>query len=651
MNSEILAYDIETDGFLEDLTKIHCINIYSTKTHKHTRYDQISNPIEEGVIRLAQSDVAGHNVIGFDEPALRKLYPWFPTYWKEDRKVIDTRVWASCTYPNIKDIDFGLYRKGRIPASLIGKQTLESWGYRLGILKGEFAKETDWKEWSPEMSDYCEQDVLVTLKLLDRLEQSDTSWEQIQLEMDVFEILNRQMRKGVLFNVRAAEELYTNLNAKREKLREQLQEDFPPFYKRKGRCVEPKRTQNKYTKAGNLTKNYIGRVAGAEYQPIELVEFNPASTAHVARMLMSKFEWIPKEFADAEAVPAELQVHYDRLGVMEETTPKIDEEIVSRLDVPELAPLKNFLTLNKRCGQIAEGKQAWLRCYNEDTNRIHGVINQFGAVTGRCTHFKPNLAQVPAGYSPYGSECRSLFIVPPGFKLIGCDADGLEARCLAHYLAPYDGGAYIKVLLEGNKADGTDGHSLNRNRLGFTGKNGRDEAKTWFYAFLYGAGNKLLGINAIVNEAYADYKGDPAKLGAKLRAKFLNAFPGLKKLTEAVKKAAKRGWLKGLDGRRIPIRSQHAALNSLLQSAGAVIMKKALVLADNTLRHTDYHPGTDYEFVLNVHDEYQVECHEGFTQKVGKILKQAIVRAGEHFNFRCPLDADYDIGDNWSQTH
>lgn len=385
-------------------------------------------------------------------------------------------------------------------------------------------------------------------------------------------------------------------------------------------------------------------------QKIELTEFNPSSSLHIARMLMAKFNWKPHEFTEKQTPSPELEHQMQRLGIESNTTPEINDEILKRLSYPEAKPLAEFQMLKKRIAQLGNGQQAWLKHYNKDTHRIHGAVNQFGAVTGRCTHFNPNLAQIPANRSPYGVECRSLFTVPEGRKLVGCDADGLEARCMAHYIYPYDKGKLVKVILEGKKEDGTDIHSMNRNIVGLQS---RDIAKTYFYAFLYGAGVLKLGMTLMEDEAYTDYDGDPAKLGAVKKKKFEKGFTGLEKLIKAVKKAADRGFLIGLDKRKIPVRSKHSALNALFQSAGAVVMKKALVIADQDIQAQGLVPGKDYEFVLNVHDEFQAEVKDvkGYPDLVGTCMQESIRKAGEYYNMKCPLSGSYDVGATWAETH
>jgi DNA polymerase I-like protein with 3'-5' exonuclease and polymerase domains len=348
------------------------------------------------------------------------------------------------------------------------------------------------------------------------------------------------------------------------------------------------------------------------------VDFNPASQEHIAEMLIKKYGWEPEEYTKKTGKPM------------------VNEVILGKLDYPEAEILTEFLTLNKRVGQIAEGKQAWLKSVTEE-GKIHGAVNTMGAVTRRMAHFKPNLAQVPAPYSPYGPECRGLFGPRPGWKQVGIDADGLEMACLGHFMAPFDGGDFIKVFKEGDKSKGTDQHSINAGILSLS----RDDAKTWFYAYLYGAGNGKLGAIAKKSVAY----------GGKMRRTFEKGLPALGTLVEKVKlKAKNHGHLLSLDKHPIPTRSLHSALNTLCQGAGAIIMKKALIIFDAALQ-LQYVPGVDYEFMLNIHDEWQVECRPEIAETVGKLGCQAITAAGEHFNFRCPLSGSYDVGDTWADCH
>lgn len=597
----MLIFDAETNGLLEEVTEMHCLVIYDTDTDTLYTYDPQSKPIEQGIRKLAGADlICGHNVIGYDIPVIKKLYP---EIWAEFKgKVRDTLVMARVTYPDIGSGDFARYRGGLLPAKLIGSYSLEAWGYRMGHFKGDYGKQDNaWETWDEEMTKYCQQDVRVTYELWTRMEKKNVSPECLELEHRVAEIIQGQVENGFLIDQNKMKELSGLLAAKRAELAQELTPLIPPIIMKNGSVFTPKRD--------NPLKGYV---AGAPMTKIKYVNFNPGSRNHVAKALKILHGWEPQEFTD-------------------NGQPKVDDETLNKLPYPEAKKIAEYMMVTKRLGQIIDGAQAWANYINKRTGRIHGGVNTNGAVTGRMTHMNPNLAQVPAGYSPYGHECRSCFIVPPGYKLVGCDADGLEARCLAHFMARYDNGAFIDVILNGSKKDGTDVHSMNAKALGMS----RDDAKTWFYAFMYGAGDELLG------------DGSKA-LGAKRRKKFMKALPALAKLVKAVQDRVKQTkCLRGLDGRILPIRSQHAALNTLLQSAGALIMKQALIFTFDRLTEE----GIDFKFVCNIHDEFQMEIREDQAERAGQIAKQAIQDAGKHFNFRCPLDGSYDIGNNWSETH
>ena len=287
--------------------------------------------------------------------------------------------------------------------------------------------------------------------------------------------------------------------------------------------------------------------------------------------------------------------------------------------------------LQKRIGQLYEGQNSWIKKYNKVTGRMHGEVVTNGAVTGRMTHNKPNVAQTPSLKSPYGAECRSLWTVPAGKKLVGVDVSGLELRMLAHYMALHDGGVYGREVVEG------DVHTANMEAAGLSN---RDQAKTFIYAFLYGAGNQKIG--SIV--------GKGARHGGILKKRFLEGLPALNKLIRGVTKKAKTtGTLKGLDGRPLNIRHQHAALNTLLQSAGALVCKRWAVECEDEIIRRGWQDRV--LFVANIHDEIQFEVDEEIAEEWAKIAVECIVRAGQYFNIRVPLTGDANVGNNWKETH
>ena len=298
--------------------------------------------------------------------------------------------------------------------------------------------------------------------------------------------------------------------------------------------------------------------------------------------------------------------------------------------MPEAALLVEYLTLNKRLGQIGNGKQAWLKA--EKNGKLHGRVNPMGAVTSRCTHSNPNMAQVPSVGAPFGEECRALFTVPEGYSLLGADASGLELRCLAHYMSRHDGGKYGLEILEG------DIHTANQKAAGLPE---RSQAKTFIYGFLYGAGDAKTG--SII--------GKGAKEGKAIKKKFLAKTPALAKLREAVNTAVEdKGWIKGLDGRVIPVRYPHAALNTLLQSAGAIICKRWYVEIVKALQANKY-TEEDVAIVAFIHDEVQIKVRKSLEDEIGMLVVRAMQETEQYYKFRCKLDAEYKYGRNWADTH
>lgn len=615
MSGDTHVFDIEANDLLDGVTKVHCLVIYSYMKARTFRFNDQpdSQPtdgrIEDGLRFLAEADVLiGHNVIFYDIPVIRKLYrSWSP----KARTIRDTMVMTQLVWGDLMDKD-ALQRK--IPPGLWGNHGLGAWGHRLGILKGTYGEtENAWAVWSQEMEDYCHQDVLVNKALWELIKKQKYPELPVEIEHQFAHLMQRQMVNGVGIDVQKVEQLYATICKRRLELETELQEIFPArvqkmkkpeYYVAEGEQFSTKAQARK--KFGAKVKIKDGPLR-QKHHP-----FNPSSSDQVADRLMAKYGWTPEEFTPTGR-------------------PKVSEEILETLPYPEIKPLVEFIMLVKRAGQIAEGDQAWLKVVKD--GRIYGRINTGGAVTRRCTHSKPNLGQVPRVGSPMGQECRALFIPRQGWKMVGWDASGLELRCLAHYMAAYDKGAYGKVILEG------DIHTVNQEAAGLPT---RDNAKTFIYAFLYGAGDAKIG--SIV--------GGGASEGKRLKNTFFKKIPALKSLTEDVKAAVKkRGWLRGIDGCRLPVRAQHSALNTLLQSAGAIVMKQAAIIQDRYIRTSGLIPGVHYNHVLNVHDEVQIECLPEYADMIGQHGVAAIRSAGKELGFRCPLDGEYKIGNNWAETH
>jgi DNA polymerase I-like protein with 3'-5' exonuclease and polymerase domains len=438
------------------------------------------------------------------------------------------------------------------------------------------------------MIDYCINDVNLTDILWKNFSGRLPDPNSIWLEHQIANICNRQEYYGIAFDETKAVELYTELAGRRDELEGELKEIFGSWIINEG------------TRRNEL------------YSKVKIIEFNPNSRQHIAKRLKELRGWKPKEFTPTGEA-------------------KVDETILSKLKFPEAQKMTEYLMLNKRIGQLAEGDQAWLKLVKQ--GRLHGRVNTMGAATSRCSHATPNIAQVPNLNAPYGEACRTLFTADRGEKLLGIDVSGLELRCLSHYLSLYDDGEYGKKLLE------EDIHTVNQEAAGL---DTRDQAKTFIYGFLYGAGDQKIG----------EIVGKGSTEGKKLKSKFLSELPALRKLRKKVQtKAQDFGAIKGLDGRRVPVRSKHAALNTLLQSAGAIICKRWVIESHKLLEENGFKCGEDYSQVAFVHDEIQLTVKEEHADKIGKLCTEAIKVTGDRYGLRIPLTGEYKVGNNWAETH
>ena len=557
--------------------------------------------------------VVAHNGINFDLPVLEKLGLPVVT------QIHDTIIMSRLTYPNMMVQDAN--RKS-IPPRLKGSHSLKAWGYRLRKLKGDFGEDTDWKEYSDEMGKYCIQDVEVTYALYNKLIMRGIPEEAIWLEQEFARIISRQEKYGVYFDMEKAKNLHITLLEEVERAEKELVQTFTPL-----QTWTPKPYPKiAFKKDGTKSQVLLTQEAlgchynnSGEWGYFKEVAFNPSSRQHIARWLSEVYGWKPTEFT-------------------EKGSPIINETTLESLTFPEGKILAHYFNVKKLLGQLAEGDNAWLKMVEKD-GRIHGRVNTLGAVSRRCTHSSPNMAQVPSGRAYKGHEARTLFTVPKGKKLVGCDADALELRTLSHYMASFDAGAYGRIVDQGKKEDKSDVHSVNQRAFGVPT---RDDAKTTIYAMMYGAGDvKLASVLG----------SDKAEDGRKLRENFLRGTPAFKRLLDAVANTYKQnGHLKALDKNPYHIRSSHSALNTLLQGAGALVMKYYLIFLDQNLAKK-YTTGKQYEFVLNVHDEVQIECDESIAEDVAKIAEASFDDVTKHLNFRIPLRGSADIGDSWADTH
>lgn len=721
-------YDVESNGLLNTLDRIHCLVMRDVDTRETFRYRRLDvdhpgvpdpdnagqwlyppteaqDNIAEGVERLMDADERiGHNIAHFDEKAVRIV---FPNYAPKGI-MTDTLVLSRMIVPDTKTGDSVLAARGKLPGNLIGSHSLDAWGYRLGKSKGDYAKVMmklgldPWASWNPHMEDYCENDIDVNEILYHAIVQEMPPNTAIDLEHQIHEIVGQMQENGYFFDEAAAKKLAQELETTRDKYVADVKAKFGSWYRpvRKkvvhaqwddpnginaakkyespdvtwgedhsravwGRMVFPKATYRNH-------KTLSDRDAGCPYVPIERVDFNPGSRQQIIDRLTTIYNWEPHEFTEAG-------------------NPTVDDAVLIKLakTIPEAADLSEILFYNKLLGQLSSGAGSWLHWYNKDTRRIHPYTNTGGTVSNRCAHNRPNIGQVPSikdakidyegvvwdgddrldlkpdqyvvvkpakpdkdgkvllkgRYGDFGYECRDLFYTPDtynGFQWdqVGVDLSGIEFRMLAEVCYEFDKGELIEVVLSG------DIHQINMDSTGITN---RSTIKRVLYGLLYGAGDWKLG------HTIDPYATDAAKkaLGAQVRAKLMRGLPALASAIEKAKGEAERGYLIALDGRRLPARSPHSALNLRLQGNAASVAKKWVCLTDDFAYDKGWKHSWegDYAMLAFVHDEIQTAVKTEYAEEYAKLCCDAAAKAGEFFGIHCPLAAEAKIGGSWADCH
>jgi DNA polymerase-1 len=461
------------------------------------------------------------------------------------------------------------------------------------------------------MQHYCEQDIEVTSALYNYFTKQKFDPRSVELEHKFAQVMSLQERFGFPFNERAAYALVNELKAKRSEIEEHLHEVFPP--------VEEERWSEK---TGKQLKTRV-------------TKFNPASRQQTAERLKQKYP----------------EITFDKT---EKGSPKVDDDVLEKLGVnyPEAKLLAEYQLLNKRIGQISEGKEAWLKhCQTYQDHKIHGRVITNACISGRVAPKSPNMAQVPSVGHAYGAECRALFYAPEGWVLVGADASGLELRALGAWLAHYDGGEYAALVSNPDR----DIHFHNACLFGIHSadvleipKATRDLSKRLIYCVLYGGGAKKTG-SIILPEGNEDQQ---YKKGKETINTFYENLPAIKKLKDNIDKAlSKRDYLIGIDGRQLQIRSKHSALNQLLQSTGAILMKKATTILYEDLLNKNFKFFDDWGFCVFCHDEWQILTKPEHANTVATAAVDSIAKSGQYFKLLCPFTGEFKIGKNWEETH
>lgn len=610
-----VVFDIEGDGLYETITQVWCICTRDLDTGEERSFPP--SDIASGLQYLSScSTLVGHNIIDFDLPVLRDLCDWRPA---DGTSIVDTLVLSRLSNPD-----------RRVPAGYTGKSgphSLDVWGYRVGKYKPEHE---DWSQYSPEMLARCQSDVLINTLVYTKLmeELSDHKWgDSVWIEHVVARIMSEQARTGVCFDVTAAEKLIEKLIGEIAAVDAQLDPVLPVRWLQfKTPITKP------FKKDGTYTQQVINWLYDSDYLVDEVQVCGPFSRVVPEKMNTNSDKQL-KEFLLSQGWEP-IAYNYDKDG--NPTSPKLefsddDDDGIS----DELGKLIKY---RKMCSHRKSQVEGWLRNVRSD-GRLTSYANPLGTPTGRMRH--SNVVNVPKAkkYVPFGIEMRSLFIAQPSRVLVGYDAAGLELRMLAHYMNDLN---FTEAVVNGREEDGTDIHTVNQKLAGLPT---RDAAKTFIYAFNYGAGDAKLGAIA----------GGDAGLGLSLRREFLRNLPALDKLIRGVKRASSRGYLVGLDGRKLWVRrnpvtgelQKNKALNILLQSAGAIVMKRAMIYLDEWVACE----GLEAVKVLDMHDEAQWEVYPTDVDRFKELAEMSLVKAGEYFKLNVPLAATAKVGKNWAETH
>lgn len=598
--------DLEANGL--DPTRIFCIVCIDIDTLQEYIFKE--GELSEFIQFYTRVDTwIGHNFLCYDLPALRKiLHVNIRT-----ETVVDTLILSRLFNP-IRS----------------GGHALDNWGTLLGDAK---LKHEDWTVFSPQMLDRCIQDVRLTIKVYHQLmnEGKNFSAKSIKIEHLTQQILDKQRKYGFKLDMTKAANIRIECLAEMSRIEQIIYKEFKAI-RRPDRVIVPR-----FKKDGNIIAVGLHDILDnpklpnvqvvGELTRLKLEEFTIHSPTQIVRR-MEYYKWKPVQFNK----PSPLMKQEGRKG-----TPIICEENINTL--PDTAPKSaKLIGTYMMCKSRANLIEQWVKAVGSD-GRMHGTMFSVGAITNRCAHIQPNMGNIPSiemgkDHKPilgikgrFGFECRDCFTVDDvvNRRLVGVDAKSIQLRALAHYL---NNPSYITAVSEG------DVHEVNREAAGL---DSRDTAKTFIYAFLLGAGDKKLG--TIVKGTTQD--------GKDLRERFMSRIKGLTELREQCDEDANRGYMLGIDGRCIPVKSAHFALSSYLQGFEAVVMKTAYINSYRTIKYRNL----DAMTVAFVHDEFQSDCHKLVAEEVGTIQIEAIRRTTSLFNLNCPLDGEMKIGTTWANTH
>lgn len=599
----MLIFDIETNSKnYSDVSIIWCACTYDTDKKESGQYPPeklqdfyslLKKTLENG------GKIAGHNIVLYDIPVIEKLMGPLPY---KHGQVVDTLILSRLIYPSEKGFS----------------HSLAAWGERIGVLKDTEYKEREgaWDAYSEDMLEYCSQDVVVTEALINRFASEDRpSPASLYIEYRIAAVCAEMLKNGMAFDKDGAVALRTKLDTDISTAEKAL-EDMKIFIK-----------------VADIKKNLPKKA-----DPEAFIPYNPGSAVHTRYLIEVMFDYHPKNsMLYKESTDKKTGEKVKRLS-----TDRATKDFILR-DPAAPDRLKEIIKLISDINMMIKIRAAVLNWIDADRNGyIHCSIQPNVAVTGRASHSNPNLAQVPSAKikagewqsEAYGHICRALFRPHDGWIQVGIDLSGLELRCLGHYLSKFDGGDYARECSQG------DVHTRNQKAIGLAT---RDAAKTWVYAYIYGAGDSTLGAKV----------GGSDRDGARLRSNFMKAIPALKDFQEELQTLIReKGEFKAIDGRNIIVREPYKARNFLIQSCGAIICKLWLIRTMDILKN-DF--GVSREKALLqmwVHDEQQWRVKDIETaETVIKAAKKAVKLVQKELKIKAELDCEGKVGNSWSDCH
>lgn len=619
MSKDTLVFDIETDGLLDDVTKIHCIALKIGGTEELYSGSQIPIALEK--IQRWKGLVIGHNICSFDLPALKKLVPNFKLH--SEATIIDTLL-LGC----ILDPEAGIL-------------SLENWGEKLGI--EQKVQHEDWSVYTHGMGRRCQSDCRINEKAFQHLANKEhyaLVAEALNLEQQVALIHASQSQYGVKFDIPKAIAFMKQLDKEKAQVEERVVKAGPwkgiiPAVAKKRQeeyrsethdGIWPWRKDGAYTK---VTERWFEgtKLPEGAYNKVTFEPFNPNNDEEVREVLLG-LGWRPTEWNT---------VRDKMTGEVRVTSPKLTEDSFHTLPEGLGQDIALFNTLShRRSWLLGKKKTSGALTKIRSDGRISSQAFTCGTNTSRYRH-QGAVCNIPRVTTKYGREMRELFCVPKGRKQVGVDLSGIEARMLAHFLL---NGNYTKaketaaLILSPDKKN--DFHSFNAKQWGVS----RDIAKNTLYALMYGAGNKKLAITA----------GKPESYGAKLKRDFYKAHPGIKELIADLETAYDRKrWIKGIDGRPLYIRQKNRLLNTLLQNAATIVFKRWMVeLAQWSMRSEVKGKVSQ---IIAYHDELQFECSPEIAAQWADVCEGAAERIGRKMKLKIPIAAEGKIGMNWGDCH